>query len=108
LESEWGNPRNLKGRAAQIESDFEKLLSFKAPIKLLTFETSDTAMRKEIHDAITRKASNFRQHVKGECYIFAEFSQGKCFTYLFEVPSDGKVAFSLGPLDVESKDALIR
>lgn len=89
-ESEWGNPRNLKSRPSDIAYDFEKLLSFKSPVKLLVFEAADSD-RKKIHDEIRKHGSNFTQHVTGEYYLFVEFSGAKCDSHIYRVRSNGKL-----------------
>jgi hypothetical protein len=80
-ESEWGNPwsSNVKDRADQVAQDFEKLLCFKAPLKLLFFSAEDQPMRDVTHAEITRYLRQYGHHVKGEQYLFMEFSQNQCY-----------------------------
>ncbi len=89
-ESEWGNPRFTERRHEEVAADFEKLLSFKAPMKLLVFEAKSETMRENIHAEIRKYGTRFAQHVKGESYIFVEFSGGTCKSHSYEVKADGR------------------
>src|SRR5205823_5346422 len=96
-ESEWGNPD-------EVEYDFEKLLSFKSPLKLLIYGDCDAEQWKETHKRIKGVTTKFSQHVKGEVYVIVEFSFGKCFSYWFRVPADKKLEqFRLEPLNDAAK-----
>lgn len=109
IESEWGNPRdrNCESRAGCVADDFEKLLQFKAPMKLLVFTADNAQMRNAIHAILERYLQRFRQHVAGETYVFVEFSEGRCFSYTCEIQRDGRdPSLALKPLNTESAEVL--
>ncbi|HEX3153101.1 MAG TPA: hypothetical protein VHV32_00680 [Candidatus Angelobacter sp.] len=109
VESEWGNPRvrDCKVRAGCVADDFEKLLQFKAPVKLLTFTADNNEMRRSIHDMLQRYLRQFCQHVAGEMYLFIEFSAGQCFSHICEIKRDGRdESLTLKPLNNESQRLL--
>lgn len=90
-ESEWGNPRSndIEFRSNQVLEDFEKLRSFKAPLKILFFSSENESMRRRMHEKITTSLCEFAQHVNGEQYLFMEFSQGECYSYVWTAANDG-------------------
>jgi hypothetical protein len=114
IESEWGSPRdyaNPKNHSKiidAIDDDFWKLLSFKAPLKVLVYTAPTNQMRRELHLRLLSDITRFTQHVIGENYLLMEFSPpAQCYCYTFEVDSDGKVENpALKPLDQASEDAL--
>jgi hypothetical protein len=106
VECEWGNPwdRNCKSRADCVAVDFEKLLQFKAPMKLMIFQADNAQMRKAIHKILHQYLHAFQQHVAGETYVFIEFSAGKCFSYTCEIKRDGRdTSLELKPMNSESE-----
>src|SRR5262249_5882792 len=113
-ESEWGNPRSkdVRFRANQVAEDFEKLLCFKAPLKLLFFSAENRRMRDVTHAEIIRYLRHFAHHVAGEEYLFMEFSQNdsgqlECYSHTWKVDSDGRCPnASLVPLDEKSAKVL--
>jgi len=89
-ECEWASlPKDKELRANEVLYDFEKLLSFKAPLKLLIFECRDSEGREHLHKRLCVYLEAFRQHVKGECYLFVEFSSWQCYAHIYEVKQDG-------------------
>jgi len=93
VECEWASwYKNNEARANEVAYDFEKLLSFKAPLKLLIFECVDQEGRRLLHKRLCDYLSTFSQHVKGECYLFVEFSRGQCYADTYEVKQDGAVS----------------
>ena len=100
VECEWAAwCHNNRDRVNEVAYDFEKLLSFKAPLKLLIFECFDQDGRKLLHATVCDYLSRFSQHVKGECYIFVEFSRAKsnghsyqCAAHIYRVEQDGAVS----------------
>jgi hypothetical protein len=110
VESEWGNPRvrDCQQRANCVAEDFEKLLQFKAPMKLMIFQADNVEMRKAIHKILLDYLQAFRQHVAGETYVFIEFSAGKCLSYTCEIQKDGQdTSLTLNPLNAESAEMLL-
>ena len=98
VESEWGNPwhsKNAKNHhyvIQSIEEDFWKLLSFKAPLKVLVYATTTTTMRETLHMRLKEVLQSFTQHVSGEIYAFYEFiSLNEAYGYEYVVPNDGKI-----------------
>jgi hypothetical protein len=98
-ESEWGNPWHFKSAKNyqyiidSIETDFWKLLSFKAPLKVLVYTTANPAMRETLHKRLKEVIQSFTQHVAGETYAFYEFiSLTEAYAFEYVVPNDGGVA----------------
>jgi hypothetical protein len=96
-ECEWGV-------AGDVAAAFERLMTVKAPMKLLIFrschagaERQDILLRTDI-DAILKAVGaailDFGQHVEGETYILLErVEQESVFrSYEFRVPANGKLA----------------
>jgi hypothetical protein len=99
VESEWGNPwhfknaKNYHSIIESIETDFWKLLSFKAPLKVLVYTTATPEMRETLHKRLKEVIQSFTQHVAGETYAFYEFiSLNKAYAYEYLVPNDGRIA----------------
>lgn len=84
-ESEWGSVTAWKIHWAPVESDFEKLLSVKAPLKVLIFSSNFKRSGSDgdnIHDdfsigfAKRRLEASLRgygHNIPGEAYIFLDF-----------------------------------
>ncbi len=109
IESEWGNPRdkNCDSRAGCVGNDFEKLLQFKAPMKLMIFTADNLEMRLAIHGLLQQYMRRFRQHVAGELYVLIEFSAGQCLSYVSRVERDGlNDLIELSAMTSESERAL--
>jgi hypothetical protein len=71
----------------EVEPDFEKLMAFKCPLKLLVF----CAKVDETKKMAKRCLDRFTQHIKGEEYVFVGFAapqQPLCFK--FKVLRDGQ------------------
>ncbi len=100
MECEWGN-------ADQVLEDFDKLLQFKSPLKLMIF-TADTARkRRGIHAKLLERLRSFAQHVRGECYVFTEFTKRCCYSYRCDIEKDGmNQSVEIVPLDEDSAKAL--
>jgi hypothetical protein len=110
-ESEWGNSfkNEPQQRANEVIEDFDKLRSFKAPIKVLFFRADNSAMRAAIHSKITEYLQLFAQHVQGEQYLFLEFERQKqkCYSYLWVANQNGRCPdASLRALNETSANAL--
>ena len=69
-ESEWGNTRDTKRNAARVAEDFDKLLSFKAPFKLMIFEAEpDSPNERATIAELDRYLSEYDDHRKTEQYL---------------------------------------
>ena len=82
VESEWLKP-------TEIEADFLKLLSIKAPKKLLVFKTRDRRQTEEVIQRIQSLMLKYPYHLAGEEYMAVERRAEGAFRYLFRVPNDG-------------------
>jgi hypothetical protein len=91
VECEWASWHGNK-RASEVLYDFEKLLSFKAPLKLLIFECRNPRERKHLHKKFCLYLKAFQQHVRGECYLFVEFSRGGCIAHSYKVKQSATVS----------------
>jgi hypothetical protein len=109
VECEWGDPRShsIEHRANQVIEDFEKLLQFKAPLKLMIFSADNAEMRRATHKKLLEYLRSFAQHVSGECYVFVEFASGCCYSYQCDIRTDGRdEQLQIVPLDESSASAL--
>jgi hypothetical protein len=94
---EWGN-------AGDIMHSFEKLMSVKAPLKLMVFgtrqagaERPDILLRTDsdaILQALGAALIDFSQHLEGETYLLLEYMEDTSAfrAYDFRVPGDGRLA----------------
>jgi hypothetical protein len=70
-ESEW----NISH--ASVIEDFHKLMSFKAPYKLMIYDgNGGDEKRTQLHQEFKKALSGFLWHVDDEIYIFLEFVKG--------------------------------
>ena len=73
-ESEWGNSRHPEGNPARVAEDFDKLLSFKAPFKLMIFEAdADSALEGDTIQSLNRYLVDYADHRIGEQYLVVNF-----------------------------------
>jgi hypothetical protein len=82
VESEWGD-------SSEVEYDFNKLMSIKAPKKLLLFNTQDQKHADEVLKLIEESMTAYPYHLAGEEYMALEVRQVGIFRYHFEVPTNG-------------------
>ena len=82
VESEWG-------RLALVEDDFDKLLSVKAPRKLMLFSTRNHQSADKIVEKLASNMRAYPYHVKGEEYMLLEITAPGAFRYCFKVQNDG-------------------
>ena len=75
-ECEWQFARfsNSEQYAIAVGEDFEKLLVFKAPLKLMIFASSDSEIQQNILEEIKRYYSGYQHHVDGEVYLILDFA----------------------------------
>ncbi len=59
-------------------------------MKVLFFCADNPEMRHAIHSKVTAYLRNFAQHVKGEQYLFMEYAQKECFSYVWEANENGR------------------
>jgi hypothetical protein len=70
-ESEWD--QDVKG----IEKDFDKLLSFRAPYKVMVYGANNRVrLGENCREIFRERLSRFRWNTRGEAYIFIEFVEG--------------------------------
>ncbi len=98
-ESEWGNTRDVKHNAARVAEDFDKLLSFKAPFKLMIFEADPNSVNEsETIDELNRYLAEYADHRKGEQYLVINLQKHPA-AWLCQIAADGPNAqLSLAPL----------
>lgn len=79
------------GKEREVLDDFQKLLSVKAPLKVMIYYLFDKPFLTEFE----RYIEAFDQHVPGENYLLIEFAPGRNApddrAYLFTVKADGTV-----------------
>lgn len=100
-ESEWASWFKKKPRKIDlIRDDFEKLMSMKAPLKLMIFESDDLDQQKAIIGALERYLGESDQNVPGERYLLVDFNNGSHWSFQLEIPSAAKDASSIKFLPV--------
>jgi hypothetical protein len=84
-ECEWASDRYGEHTLwGLVEEDFEKLLAFKAPFKVLIFSTTRASLREgsgpevdfsaqHARDRLKASLENYWHHLAGETYIFIDF-----------------------------------
>jgi hypothetical protein len=101
-EMEWGNTRDPGRNPGRVAEDFAKLLSFKAPLKLMIFSSYDKS--KVQIDTITemnRYLSEFDDHRIGEQYVVLDISRTQA-AWICEISQDGYASSThLIPLEIE-------
>lgn len=74
-EMEWGNTRDAKNNPGRVLEDFEKLMSFKAPFKLMLFDSYGKEPRQDETIArLERSLCDFADHRRGEEYLLFDVS----------------------------------
>jgi hypothetical protein len=74
-ESEFGNLRARSRDVVEIDTDFWKLLVFKAPVKMMVFDVISGGDReREILSKLTASMRSYIAHVEGELYLFVDTS----------------------------------
>lgn len=85
VECEWAPTDRLN----EIIYDFRKLLSFKAPLKVMIFECScdkrANCSWNVLKKALEQTLEKFQQHVKGESYLFVHVFPHKCNGHLYKI-----------------------
>jgi len=75
-ECEWGYAGSHKARVSAVAEDFDKLLSFKAPVKLMIFSSDAvTAHRLNCVGELDRYLSEYPCHIEGEEYLLIDFGK---------------------------------
>ncbi len=92
-EMEWGNTRDPKRNTARVEEDFDKLLSFKAPFKLMLFDSySNPDRHTEMVTAMQQYLQSFGDHRAGEQYLVIDVSKLRK-AWLCNITRDGEDRF---------------
>lgn len=74
-ESEFGNPRGRSNDVEAIGFDFWKLMTFKAPVKMMVFDVISGGDReREILRLLTAFMRSYIAHIEGELYLFVDTS----------------------------------
>lgn len=85
-ECEW-----IKSKEA-ISDDFEKILYFKAPLKLFIFQAkSHEGESAKFRQTMQGLMDQFTHHVSGEQYVLFEVGGQYAYGYKYQVPSTGKL-----------------
>jgi hypothetical protein len=91
-ESEW------KPSEKEVLKDFEKLLSFKAPYKVMIYGIAANAeLGKRIRNQFDQYLKNFQWHTAEEIYIFLEFVDGIRIAEIYTCVPSKEVALELAP-----------
>lgn len=89
-EVEWGNTRDPLRNPDRVAEDFHKLLSFKAPFKLMIFDSySKTAIQTAVIQELTKHLQQFGDHRRGEQYLVVDMSPMNC-AWVCPVAKDGE------------------
>jgi len=93
-ESEWGNTRHEAGNVFRVADDFDKLLSFKAPLKLMIFDSygtkaKDQGLREKVVAELNRRLRDFGGHSRGEVYLLIDMCS-KPALWMCEILKDGR------------------
>jgi len=73
-ECEWGNSWNPKSNPQAVADDFDKLLSFKAPMKLMIFDSyADATLQSECLSLLDKYLAQYPSHIEGEQYLLIDF-----------------------------------
>lgn len=91
-EMEWGNTRDRRRNPGRVAEDFDKLLSFKAPFKLMLFDSYGKAeMQSEVIRELDRYLREFGDHRLGEQYLVIDMSRLKT-VWTCHIARDGEDA----------------
>jgi hypothetical protein len=82
VESEWG-------ARAEVEDDFDKLISIKSPRKLLLFSTSTDRGEAEVIKRLESNMLAYPYHFEGEEYMAINVRQRAAVRYRFVVRGNG-------------------
>ena len=90
-ESEFGNPFDHSKDVKAIDSDFWKLLVFKAPVKMMVFDVISGGDREQkILSKLTASMRSYIAHVEGELYLFVDTSPSSKVLYV-RIPRSGLI-----------------
>jgi len=88
-ECEWGNTRDADRNALRVAEDFDKLLSFKSPFKLMIFDSySQPDTRDQVIKLLERYLREFTDHRKSEQYLVIDMCK-KPAAWLCEITQEG-------------------
>jgi hypothetical protein len=74
-EIEWGNMRDPRRNPGRVAEDFDKLLSFKAPFKLMIFDSyHNEVIQNEVIQELDRYLNEFGDHRIREQYLVVDIS----------------------------------
>ena len=83
VESEWGDVQ-------AVEDDFEKLLAFKSPIKMMIFSSHWRKTGDDLVGRIEECLRFYGRHEKGEVYLLVDFREDAKSELIkrFDIPND--------------------
>jgi hypothetical protein len=74
-EIEWGNSRDIRRNPARVAEDFDKLLSFKASLKLMIFDSyNNSQTQSAVLAELNRYFREYGDHRAGEQYLVMDMS----------------------------------
>ena len=85
---------------AGMQHDFEKLLCWKSPLKLMIVREHRKISAELIRKELSVYASTVPQLVKGECFVLFVFGKVKNSAYIYVAPRDGAPKFNFETLNV--------
>ncbi len=107
-ESEFGNLRDPKGNAGRVAEDFDKLLNFKAPFKLMIFDSygarkdGSNPNRDAVLTELNRYLREYGDHRIGEQYVLVDMCSGKSAAWLCLILQEGEdTTLTFKPIPVD-------
>jgi hypothetical protein len=89
-ECEWGNLRDVESNHLRVAEDFDKLLSFKAPLKLMIFDSyNDERLQGRVISELDRYLQGFGDHRAGEIYLAVDLSRQRK-AWRCDIEADGE------------------
>jgi hypothetical protein len=93
-ECEFGNTRHERGNPARVAEDFDKLLSFKAPLKLMIFDSYGSKAKvattqQDVVKLLNEYLQEYRLHMAGETYVLLDTCE-KPKMWKCDVVKDGR------------------
>ena len=104
----WSNKGSLLAAESEfvegivgMKHDFEKLLCWKAPLKLMIVREHPRILAETIRQVLSEYARSVPQLVKGECFVLFVFGKAANNAYLYVAPKDGASKFNFEAMPVQ-------